>query len=110
MSNWQQYELGNYLRGTYRFKARSIKEAWEKGCKLFNRGFPTHSKSHGRNVLLSVYDPTVLVIFKTKWNLDQDKLPPKKRFFSNHEVNTVRGYVPIAQGMSKQKLVFRKKI
>ena len=98
MNEYKQYELGNGLRGTYRFKARSIKEAWTKGCKMFNRGFPTRSKSCGRHVILSVYDSTILPMYKTKWVIDQDNLPPKKRHFCNHEVNTERGYVPVAKG------------
>lgn len=95
MKTWKKYKLGKGLRGTFFFKARSIKEAWEKGCKMFNRrAFPTDSRSRGRHVVLYVYDSSVLPMFKTKWVIDQD---------------TYRGFVPIAEGMSKQKLVFPKK-
>lgn len=107
MSTWKQYQLGNGLRGMYQYKARSIKEAWDIGCRRFNRGFPTKSPS-GRSVTMEVWDNTTLPMLKTKWNHDQDKLPPKKRFYMNHTTTTYRGYVPIAEGMSKQKLVFRK--
>jgi len=103
---WKKYMLGNYLRGFYAFKARSIKEAWKKGCARFNAGFPSPGSRHGRSVHLHVWDATVLPVLKTKWVIDQDRLPAAKRYYSNHEVNTVRDWVPVAEGMSKQKRLF----
>ena len=83
-TGWKKYQIGNCLRGIYEFKARSIKEAWDKGCAIFNKGFPTLSKSRGRSVSLWEYDDTILPIFKTKWAHDEDALRAKDRHFSNH--------------------------
>lgn len=99
---YKKYRLGNALRGHYVFKARSVKEAWAKGCKLFNEGFPS---DNGRSVILEVNDETKITL-TTPWEIAQNKLPPEKRYFDNHKEFITIGFIPVAYGISKEQLVF----
>lgn len=99
-NSWKKWEIGNPLRGYFYFKARTIEEAWEKGCKIFNQAYPSKK---GRQICLELNDDTLVPT--TKFTIEQMKLPPDKRCFINQSYPT-RGYVTVACGCSKEKLIF----
>lgn len=101
---YKKYRIGNALRGNIQFKARSTKEAWKIGCRLFNEWVPSEGEV-GRSVVLEVYDESKITL-TTPWEIKQSKMPPKKRYFSNHKEFIQVGFVPVAYGMSKEELVF----
>lgn len=103
MNGWKKFKLGNVLRGEYYFKARNLREAWARGCRYFNRGFP--SSGPGRVVYLSQEEIRGLLP-TTQWILDQSKRPKEERYFSNDNGReTGSGWVTVAYGCSNQKLV-----
>lgn len=104
---YKKFRIGNGLRGNITFKARSIKEAWKRGCKMFNDWCPSEFSKDGRSVYLEMEDDT-RVTLTTKWYLEQNKLPLSKRYYSNYKEYETRGWVLVAYGMSKEELVFPK--
>jgi len=73
MSNWKTYRIGNGLRGHHIYKARSVKEAWKVGCRLFNEAFGPE----GRIVYLSEKRVETQPLLTTQWVRDQLALPKK---------------------------------
>ncbi len=103
LAMWQEYTIGNALRGSIVFKARSVNEAWERGRKMFNSSVPPRNKL-GRYIILQVEDLTP-VTMTTPWVLQQNKLPKDKRAFSNHREFETVGLRIVAYGMSGEKLI-----
>lgn len=100
MSTWKEWTLGNALRMTRPFKARSTREAWAKGCAIINAAFPSEK---GRLVYLTLHqraEPR----FVTSYVRKQMKLSPEKRYFSNLKTDS-RTDTVVAFGLSKEKLV-----
>jgi len=101
---YKTYKIGNGLRGNITFKARSIKEAWTKGCAKFNRWCPSEGTA-GRAVFLELLDETKITL-TTPWSLAQNALPKKKRHYCNHAEFHHAGFRLVAYGSSKEELVF----
>lgn len=101
MSNWKTYRIGNGLRGHFTFKARSLKEAWKVGCRLFNEAFGPE----GRIVYLSENRVETQPLLTTKWVRDQLALPKKERYFSNMEPETAEYWLTVAYGKSTEPLL-----
>lgn len=86
---------------THPFKARSIHEAWKKGCGIMNRACPSKK---GRLVYLSLHEMRQPQ-FVTQYIKDQMKLPAGERYFSNVSDLTAFSETTVAYGLSKQKLI-----
>lgn len=102
MSNWKTYRIGNGLRGHHIFKARSVKEAWKVGCRLFNEAFPT---PNGRIIYLDEKRVETQPLLTTKWVQDQLALPKQDRYFSNFEPETAEYWLTLAYGKSTEPLL-----
>lgn len=101
---WIKFRLGNGLRGYVHFKARTVADAWQRGCASFNQWCPS---KNGRMVYLD-QEGSGDIEYTTRHVLSELRKKPADRYSSNMTKEFACKFTfwaTVAYGRSNQKLV-----